>query len=83
MGGLKNEPLQNHQQIRLQDYLGLLIGPRSQVGRHRQSGGAMTYKLYTLDNRLIAEFDSPSEAIKASIIYLNNGIKTFLESEPT
>lgn len=43
----------------------------------------MTYKLYTLDNRLIAEFDSPSEAIKASIIYLNNGIKTFLESEPT
>lgn len=41
MGGLKNEPIQNHQQIRLQGYLGLLIGPRSQVGRHRQSGGIM------------------------------------------
>jgi hypothetical protein len=43
----------------------------------------MTYKLYTLDNRLIAEFDNPSEAIKASIIYMNNGVITFVESEPS
>jgi hypothetical protein len=43
----------------------------------------MTYKLYTLDNQLLAEFDSPTEAIKASIIYMNNGIKVFVESEPT
>lgn len=42
----------------------------------------MTYKLYSLDNRLLAEFDSPSEALRASLVYLNNGIKTFVESEP-
>ena len=42
----------------------------------------MTYKLYNLDNELLAVFDSPTEAIKASIIYMNNGIKVFVESEP-
>lgn len=41
----------------------------------------MIYKLYGPDNRLLAEFDSPSEAIRASLVYLHNGIATYLESE--
>ncbi len=42
----------------------------------------MTYKLYNLNNELLAVFDSPSEAIRASLVYLHNGVKTFVESEP-
>jgi hypothetical protein len=42
----------------------------------------MTYKLYNLDNELLAVFDSPAEAIRASLVYLHNGIKVFVESEP-
>lgn len=41
----------------------------------------MIYKLYSLDNQLLAEFDNPSEAIKASLVYMHQGIKTFVESE--
>ena len=42
----------------------------------------MTYKLYSLDNELLAVFDSPAEAIRASLVYLHNGVKVFVESEP-